>query len=168
MSPLRSRPLPFAAKGLCCSFLKVSHEFVGRSRRRTWESYLPIVLTLRVTLMRNMGNRAALPCWRGISQPSCPPGNFQMQSPSLSTGLHQRWPSPFGSQPRHCQRFVSVLAFDREICNLPLTVTLIKRLQEDHLPTFPAESLVWSASLERDYFLHLSCPKLQEQGTLPN
>lgn len=88
----------------------------------------------------------------GISQPSCPPVKFQMQSPSLSTGHHHRWPSVFGSQPRRCQSIASVLAVERDICNLPLILMLINRLQCDHLPMFPAASLVWSASSKRDYF----------------
>lgn len=106
----------------------------------------------------------------GISQPSCPPCQFQMQT------LLEHWPPvqvtfPAGSQPRCCQSVTSVLAVEQEICNVSLIPTLINRLQCDHHPMHPAASLVWSASSKMDYlFLHgftSAVPSRRSRGIFP-
>lgn len=109
----------------------------------------------------------------GISQPSCPPGKLKMQSQSLSTSLHHSWAPVFGSQPRSCQRLASLLALDKEICNLPLTAMLIiNRLQCNHLLIFSSNISCLISILKKGLFLSLrfllSCPKLWEQRSLPN
>lgn len=54
-SPLRLRPPHFAREGLFSILLKVTQQIICRNMRRTWESRLSIILTVKVTCMWNMG-----------------------------------------------------------------------------------------------------------------